>query len=163
MTKKYWNKPKKRSTMPRKQRDNVNWLSQMKANSSKSMNRSKTPIFFWNDRCSKVDLRVFPPEVGGVQVNVPQAERSTMLFASVILRCDFSTSANTQDVLVTWRFKSFCKDPVLEFYSTGKEPSDRGGGGPPPSTSTSQRCYPGSWWWGTLIILERWHHSEEPQ
>ncbi|XP_068455568.1 immunoglobulin-like domain-containing receptor 1 [Clinocottus analis] len=54
-----------------------------------------------------------------IQVNVPQQERSTALFASVILRCDYSTSANLQDVLVTWRFKSFCKDPVLEYYSTG--------------------------------------------
>ncbi|XP_034385734.1 immunoglobulin-like domain-containing receptor 1 isoform X2 [Cyclopterus lumpus] len=54
-----------------------------------------------------------------IQVNVPEQERSTLLFASVILRCDYSTSANLQDVLVTWRFKSFCKDPVLEYYSTG--------------------------------------------
>ncbi|XP_070684921.1 immunoglobulin-like domain-containing receptor 1 [Pempheris klunzingeri] len=53
-----------------------------------------------------------------IQVNVPQQERSTALFASVTLRCDFTTSANIQDVLVTWKFKSFCKDPVLEFYST---------------------------------------------
>lgn len=43
-----------------------------------------------------------------------------MLFASVILRCDYSTSANPQEVLVTWRYKSFCKDPVLEYYSTGE-------------------------------------------
>ncbi|KAJ8410523.1 hypothetical protein AAFF_G00194270 [Aldrovandia affinis] len=53
-----------------------------------------------------------------IQVIVPQTERSTALFASVTLRCDYSTSANLQDVLVTWRFKSFCKDPVLEYYST---------------------------------------------
>ncbi|KAK9542978.1 hypothetical protein VZT92_000796 [Zoarces viviparus] len=53
-----------------------------------------------------------------IQVNVPQQERSTTLFASVTLRCDYSTSANLQDVLLTWRFKSFCKDPVLEYYST---------------------------------------------
>ncbi|XP_008290770.1 immunoglobulin-like domain-containing receptor 1 [Stegastes partitus] len=67
-----------------------------------------------------------------IQVIVPQQERSTALFASVILRCDFSTSANLQDVLVTWRFKSFCKDPVLEYYSTayqsalqlGQDPSN---------------------------------------
>ncbi|XP_041646833.1 immunoglobulin-like domain-containing receptor 1 [Cheilinus undulatus] len=67
-----------------------------------------------------------------IQVNVPQTERSTALFASVILRCEFSTSANLQDVLVTWRFKSFCKDPVLEYYSTayqsalqlGQDPSN---------------------------------------
>ncbi|XP_062274601.1 immunoglobulin-like domain-containing receptor 1 [Scomber scombrus] len=54
----------------------------------------------------------------GIQVNVPQQERSTALFASIILRCDYSTSANLQDVLLTWKFKSFCKDPVLEYYST---------------------------------------------
>lgn len=53
-----------------------------------------------------------------IQVIVPQQERSTALFASVTLRCDYSTSANLQDVLVTWRYKSFCKDPVLEYYST---------------------------------------------
>lgn len=55
-----------------------------------------------------------------IQVNVPQQERSTALFASVTLRCDYSTSANLQNVLVTWKFKSFCKDPVLEYYSTGR-------------------------------------------
>ncbi|KAM4597315.1 immunoglobulin-like domain-containing receptor 1a [Fundulus diaphanus] len=53
-----------------------------------------------------------------IQVNVPETQRTTTLFASVILRCDYSTSANLQEVLVTWRFKSFCKDPVLEYYST---------------------------------------------
>ncbi|KAG9349636.1 hypothetical protein JZ751_028084 [Albula glossodonta] len=57
-------------------------------------------------------------DVLSIQVIVPQTERSTALFASVTLRCDYSTSANLQDVLVTWRFKSFCKDPVLEYYST---------------------------------------------
>lgn len=67
-----------------------------------------------------------------IQVNVPQTERSTALFASVTLRCDYSTSANLQDVLVTWKYKSFCKDPVLEYYSTayqsalqlGQDPSN---------------------------------------
>lgn len=67
-----------------------------------------------------------------IQVNVPQTERSTALFASVVLRCDYSTSANLQDVLVTWKYKSFCKDPVLEYYSTayqsalqlGQDPSN---------------------------------------
>lgn len=54
-----------------------------------------------------------------IQVIVPDQQRSVALFGSVILRCDFSTSANLQDVLITWRFKSFCKDPVLEYYSTG--------------------------------------------
>ncbi|KAG7238796.1 hypothetical protein INR49_030340 [Caranx melampygus] len=60
-----------------------------------------------------------PTEMLSIQVVVPETERRTTLFASVILRCDYSTSANPQDVLVTWRYKSFCKDPVLEYYSTG--------------------------------------------
>ena len=86
-----------------------------------------------------------PPEVGGIQVIVPQAERSTLLFSSVILRCDYSTSANLQDVLVTWRFKSFCKDPVLEYYSTGKDPCSTS-----TSTCTPLRGYVGSGTWGLL-------------
>ncbi|XP_072513625.1 immunoglobulin-like domain-containing receptor 1a [Salminus brasiliensis] len=53
------------------------------------------------------------------QVNVPVTEMSTALFASVTLRCDYSTSATIQNVMVTWRYKSYCKDPVLEYYSTG--------------------------------------------
>ncbi|XP_029968234.1 immunoglobulin-like domain-containing receptor 1 [Salarias fasciatus] len=73
-----------------------------------------------------------PAELLSIQVVVPETERSTMLFASVILRCDYSTSSTAQDVLVTWRFKSFCKDPVLEYYSTayqaalqlGQDPSN---------------------------------------
>ncbi|XP_063069575.1 immunoglobulin-like domain-containing receptor 1 [Engraulis encrasicolus] len=63
-------------------------------------------------------LAILPKELQSIQVTVPQTERSTALFASVILRCDYSTSANPSEVLVTWRFKSFCKDPVLEYYST---------------------------------------------
>ncbi|XP_033842928.1 immunoglobulin-like domain-containing receptor 1b isoform X1 [Periophthalmus magnuspinnatus] len=73
-----------------------------------------------------------PTDVLSIQVSVPHTERSTTLFASVILRCDYSTSANPQDVLVSWKFKSFCKDPVLEYYSTayqaalqlGQDPSN---------------------------------------
>ncbi|CAN9497505.1 unnamed protein product [Ophioblennius macclurei] len=59
-----------------------------------------------------------PTELLSIQVVVTETERRTMLFGSVTLRCDYSTSANAIDVLVTWRFKSFCKDPVLEYYST---------------------------------------------
>ncbi|XP_042350565.1 immunoglobulin-like domain-containing receptor 1 [Plectropomus leopardus] len=77
-------------------------------------------------------LAHLPTELLSIQVIVPETERSTTLFASVILRCDYSTSANPQDVLVTWRYKSFCKDPVLEYYSTayqaalqlGQDPSN---------------------------------------
>uniref|UniRef100_H3D8R1 Immunoglobulin-like domain containing receptor 1b n=1 Tax=Tetraodon nigroviridis TaxID=99883 RepID=H3D8R1_TETNG len=64
-------------------------------------------------------LLLLPSELLCIQVIVPETERRTTLFASIILRCDYSTSANPQDVLVTWKFKSFCKDPVLEYYTTG--------------------------------------------
>uniref|UniRef100_A0AAY4EH47 Ig-like domain-containing protein n=1 Tax=Denticeps clupeoides TaxID=299321 RepID=A0AAY4EH47_9TELE len=63
-------------------------------------------------------MAVLPTGLRSIQVIVPETQRSTTLFASVILRCDYSTSANQQDVLVTWKYKSFCKDPVLEYYST---------------------------------------------
>lgn len=55
-----------------------------------------------------------------IQVIVPQQQRSTTLFASVILQCDYSTSASLQEVLVTWKYKSFCMDPVLQYYTTGR-------------------------------------------
>ncbi|XP_038139124.1 immunoglobulin-like domain-containing receptor 1 [Cyprinodon tularosa] len=65
-------------------------------------------------------------------VTVQETQQNATLFGSVILRCDYSTSANPQEVLVTWRFKSFCRDPVLEYYSTayqaalqlGQDPSN---------------------------------------
>ncbi|XP_010183161.1 PREDICTED: immunoglobulin-like domain-containing receptor 1, partial [Mesitornis unicolor] len=65
-------------------------------------------------------------------VTVQDAERYTTLFATVILKCDYSTSAQLQDVVVTWRFKSFCKDPVFDYYSAsyqaglalGQDPAD---------------------------------------
>ncbi|KAK1902677.1 Immunoglobulin-like domain containing receptor 1 [Dissostichus eleginoides] len=68
-------------------------------------------------------LAHLPTELLAVQVIVQETERSTTLFASIIIRCDYSTSANPQDVLVTWRFKSFCKDPVLDYYSTAYQAS----------------------------------------
>ncbi|XP_037992914.1 immunoglobulin-like domain-containing receptor 1 [Motacilla alba alba] len=65
-------------------------------------------------------------------VTVQDVERYTTLFATVILKCDYSTSAQLQDVVVTWRFKSFCKDPIFDYYSAsyqaglalGQDPSD---------------------------------------
>lgn len=74
-----------------------------------------------------------------IQVNVPETKRSTALFASVILRCDYSTSANLQEVIVTWRFKSFCKDPVLEYYSTAYQSALQLGQDPANDCPDSQR------------------------
>lgn len=59
-------------------------------------------------------------EVFSAQVTVSQTQYSTGLFVPVTLRCDYTTSASVQNVLVTWVYKSFCKDPVLDYYSTGE-------------------------------------------
>uniref|UniRef100_M3ZI66 Immunoglobulin-like domain containing receptor 1a n=1 Tax=Xiphophorus maculatus TaxID=8083 RepID=M3ZI66_XIPMA len=74
-----------------------------------------------------------------IQVTVSETQRSTALFASVIINCDYSTSANPNEVLVTWRFKSFCKDPVLEFYSTGYQSALQLGQDPANDCQDSQR------------------------
>lgn len=50
-------------------------------------------------------------------VTVQHTERYVTLFASVTLKCDYTTSAQLQDVVVTWRFKSFCKDPIFDYFS----------------------------------------------
>ncbi|KAK4829291.1 hypothetical protein QYF61_002688 [Mycteria americana] len=57
-------------------------------------------------------------------VTVQDVERYTTLFATVVLKCDYSTSAQLQDVVVTWRFKSFCKDPIFDYYSVFKRGDD---------------------------------------
>nr|DBA34568.1 TPA: hypothetical protein GDO54_002118 [Pyxicephalus adspersus] len=64
-----------------------------------------------------MSLSFFSIGCWGLQVTVQDAERYTMLFSSIVLKCDYSTSALIQDVAVTWRFKSFCKDPIFEYYS----------------------------------------------
>ncbi|XP_016405728.1 immunoglobulin-like domain-containing receptor 1 [Sinocyclocheilus rhinocerous] len=53
-----------------------------------------------------------------IQVTLSETEKRSTLFASITLRCDYSTSAQLQNVMVTWKYKSFCKDPVLDYYST---------------------------------------------
>uniref|UniRef100_A0A8C6W6M6 Immunoglobulin-like domain containing receptor 1 n=1 Tax=Nannospalax galili TaxID=1026970 RepID=A0A8C6W6M6_NANGA len=65
-------------------------------------------------------------------VTVQHTERYVTLFASVTLKCDYTTSAQLQDVVVTWRFKSFCKDPIFDYFSAsyqaalslGQDPSN---------------------------------------
>ncbi|XP_067896959.1 immunoglobulin-like domain-containing receptor 1 [Heterodontus francisci] len=51
-------------------------------------------------------------------VTVQDTQRVTLLFSSVALKCEYSTSSPAQDVVVTWRFKTFCKDPIMEYYSS---------------------------------------------
>ncbi|XP_034050381.1 immunoglobulin-like domain-containing receptor 1 [Thalassophryne amazonica] len=87
-----------------------------------------------------------------IQVIVPQQERSTTLFASVILRCDYTTSANLQDVLLTWRYKSFCKDPVLEYYSTSYQSALQLGQDPSNDCPDSRRT--------VRIVIQRKGNSE---
>ncbi|XP_030059828.1 immunoglobulin-like domain-containing receptor 1 isoform X2 [Microcaecilia unicolor] len=65
-------------------------------------------------------------------VTVQDTQRYTLLFSSIVLKCDYSTSALVADVTVTWRFKSFCKDPIFDYYSAtyqaalnlGQDPSN---------------------------------------
>ncbi|KAF5901376.1 immunoglobulin-like domain-containing receptor 1, partial [Clarias magur] len=78
-------------------------------------------------------------EVFSLQVTVPQTQYSTGLFIPVTLVCDYSTSANPQNVLVTWTFKSFCKDPVLEYYSTAYQAALQLGQDPSNDCPDSQR------------------------
>ncbi|XP_012587337.1 PREDICTED: immunoglobulin-like domain-containing receptor 1 [Condylura cristata] len=74
----------------------------------------------------------FPAGCLSLLVTVQHTERYVTLFASVILKCDYTTSAQLQDVVVTWRFKSFCKDPIFDYYSAsyqaalslGQDPSN---------------------------------------
>ncbi|XP_016528562.1 immunoglobulin-like domain-containing receptor 1b isoform X1 [Poecilia formosa] len=80
-----------------------------------------------------------PTELLSIQVVVPEVERTTVLFASVTIRCEYTTSANPQEVLVTWRFKSFCKDPVLEYYSTAYQAALQIGQDPANDCPDSQR------------------------
>ncbi|XP_062865818.1 immunoglobulin-like domain-containing receptor 1a [Trichomycterus rosablanca] len=84
-------------------------------------------------------LGFLPAEVSSVQVTVPQTQYSTTLFATVTLRCEYSTSAPLQNVLVTWRFKSFCKDPVLDYYSAAYQASLQMGQDPANDCPDAQR------------------------
>ncbi|NWS76283.1 ILDR1 protein, partial [Crotophaga sulcirostris] len=72
-------------------------------------------------------------------VTVQDVERYTTLFASVILKCDYSTSAQLQDVVVTWRFKSFCKDPIFDYYSASYQAGLTLGQDPSNDCNDSQR------------------------
>ncbi|KAK2908422.1 hypothetical protein QQF64_001748 [Cirrhinus molitorella] len=74
-----------------------------------------------------------------IQVTLFETEKRTTLFASVTLRCDFSTSAQLQNVVVTWKYKSFCKDPVLDYYSTAYQSSLQLGRDPANDCVDSQR------------------------
>ncbi|XP_047647106.1 immunoglobulin-like domain-containing receptor 1 isoform X5 [Phacochoerus africanus] len=72
-------------------------------------------------------------------VTVQHTERYVTLFASVILKCDYTTSAQLQDVVVTWRFKSFCKDPIFDYYSASYQASLSLGQDPSNDCNDSQR------------------------
>ncbi|KAE8621279.1 hypothetical protein XENTR_v10004748 [Xenopus tropicalis] len=56
-------------------------------------------------------------------VTVQDTQRYTMLFSTIILKCDYSTSAQIQDVAVTWKYKSFCKDPIFDYFSAAYQAS----------------------------------------
>ncbi|XP_016111762.1 immunoglobulin-like domain-containing receptor 1a [Sinocyclocheilus grahami] len=84
-------------------------------------------------------LSLLTPGILSIQVTLSETEKRTTLFASVVLRCDFSTSAQLQNVVVTWRYKSFCKDPVLDYYSTAYQSALQLGRDPANDCVDSQR------------------------
>ncbi|KFV81475.1 Immunoglobulin-like domain-containing receptor 1, partial [Struthio camelus australis] len=85
-------------------------------------------------------------------VTVQDAERYTTLFASVVLKCDYSTSAQLQDVVVTWRFKSFCKDPIFDYYSVSYQAGLALGQDPSNDCNDSQRK--------VRIVIQRYGQNE---
>ncbi|TSK17780.1 Immunoglobulin-like domain-containing receptor 1 [Bagarius yarrelli] len=101
----------------------------------------------------EIALQPVPVEVCSVQVTVPQTQYSTGLFVPVTLRCDYSTSASLQNVLVTWLFKSFCKDPVLDYYSTAYQAALQLGQDPSNDCPDSQR---------TIRTVAQKHGANEP-
>lgn len=72
-------------------------------------------------------------------VTVQHTERYVTLFASVTLKCDYTTSAQLQDVVVTWRFKSFCKDPIFDYFSASYQAALSLGQDPSNDCSDNQR------------------------
>ncbi|XP_037382506.1 immunoglobulin-like domain-containing receptor 1 [Talpa occidentalis] len=81
----------------------------------------------------------FPAGCQSLLVTVQHTERYVTLFASVILKCDYTTSAQLQDVVVTWRFKSFCKDPIFDYYSASYQAALSLGQDPSNDCNDSQR------------------------
>lgn len=79
------------------------------------MNRSRSPLR--DIVCLQCFLLLLAAGCLSLLVTVQHTERYVTLFASVVLKCDYTTSAQLQDVVVTWRFKSFCKDPIFDYYS----------------------------------------------
>lgn len=67
-------------------------------------------------------LLLLPSGCLSLLVTVQHTERYVTLFASITLKCDYTTSAQLQDVVVTWRFKSFCKDPIFDYFSACEYP-----------------------------------------
>ncbi|KAJ1112565.1 hypothetical protein NDU88_000827 [Pleurodeles waltl] len=74
-----------------------------------------------------------------IQVSVQDRERYTLLFSSVVLKCDFSTSVEAKDVSVTWRFKSFCKDPIFDVFSASYQATSSLGQDPTNDCNDNQR------------------------
>ena len=81
------------------------------------MNRSRSPLRDLPKVCLQHCLPLLAAGCVSLLVTVQHTERYVTLFASVVLKCDYTTSAQLQDVVVTWRFKSFCKDPIFDYYS----------------------------------------------
>lgn len=54
---------------------------------------------------------LFPGSAGAISVQCPQKRYIVILFQPVTLTCNYQTTA-TQAPVVTWKYKSYCRDPI---------------------------------------------------
>lgn len=48
----------------------------------------------------------------GISVQCPTKRYIVILFQPVTLNCNYQTTATGQSPVVTWRYKSYCRDPI---------------------------------------------------
>ncbi|XP_059921315.1 lipolysis-stimulated lipoprotein receptor isoform X1 [Gadus macrocephalus] len=49
---------------------------------------------------------------GAISVQCPTKRYITILFQPVVLNCNYQTTASSQPPVVTWKYKSYCRDPI---------------------------------------------------
>ncbi|CAL8261847.1 unnamed protein product [Boreogadus saida] len=49
---------------------------------------------------------------GAISVQCPTKRYIAILFQPVVLNCNYQTAASSQPPVVTWKYKSYCRDPI---------------------------------------------------
>ena len=49
---------------------------------------------------------------GAISVQCPTKRYIAILFQPVVLNCNYQISASSQPPVVTWKYKSYCRDPI---------------------------------------------------